>query len=235
MKGLSILALLLCLALPAPALAGNSQPALYLEAYNSADIPTSPAPSYVCSHGEQMGTLHCYDVKAPRSFLYLVVHVDKLDATCPYDPGPACAAYGGYRALSFGMQTSGEPAVFTCVFPCPGFMMGPSVAGWPAAILLCTVGSDPGYGCRDRWDNPCYLGFFNNSDGTGATHFDVVPSADEEPGVGYSRTLINCAHQFDPGTTVGCNAQWGGEQATSCLALVPVKATTWGHIKQMYR
>ena len=232
MKWFSILILVACLA--PPALAGNPEPALYLEAYASAEIPTSPAPSYICSHGEQVGgTFHCYAAKAPRSFLYLVVHVDRLAQTCPNFPGPACTDYGGYRALSFGIQASGEPAVFTCVFPCAGFMMGPSVAGWPSAILLASMGSDPG--CRDRRDNPCYLGFFNNSDETGATYFDVVTSADEEPGAGYSRTLINCAHQYDPGTTVGCNAQWGGEQATSCLALVPVRPTTWGQIKHLYR
>ncbi len=236
MKSLSTLVSLLCLMLPAVASAGNSQPTLYLEAYSSADIPTSPAPSYICSHGEQSGgTFHCYAEKAPLSFLYLVVHVDKLDATCPYSPGSACADYGGYRVLSFGMQASGEPAVFTCVFPCAGFMMGPSTAGWPAAIVVATVGSDPGYDCRDRWDNPCYLGFFNNSGGTGATHFALMPSADDEPGAGYSKTLVNCAHQFDPGTVIGCNAQWGGTQANACLALVPVRATTWGAIKSMYR
>ncbi len=229
MKWLSTLALMLCLALPAPALAGNSQPALYLEAYSSADIPTSPAPSYICSHGEQTGTLHCYDSKAPRGFLYLVVHVDKLDATCPNEPGPPCANYGGYLGLPFGIRISGDPVVFTCVFPCPGFAVGPSLAGWPAAIVVSTLGG-PEYGCRDRWDNPCYLGYYNNSEGTGATFFDMVTSADGDP-----LHVINCAFQFDPGTVVGCNAQWGGQQTAPCLALVPVQATTWGHIKQMYR
>jgi len=229
MKQLLTLVSMLCLAIPAVTSAGNTEPAIYLEAYSSEEIPTSPAPSYICTHGEQAGgAYHCYAAKAPRSFLYLVVHVDKLDATCPYEPGPACDSYGGYLGLPFGIAVSGEPAVFTCVFPCPGFSIGPSLAGWPAAIVVASSG----VGCRDRFENPCYLGFFNNSDGTGATYFDVVGNADEKT---YGRHVINCSFEYDPGTLVGCNAQWGGEQTAACLALVPVRATTWGAIKQMFR
>jgi len=229
---------MLCLMVPVLTFAGNTQPALYLEAYSSAEIPTNPAPSYICSHGEQSaGTLHCYDSKSPRSSLYLVIHVDKLDETCPYTPGPACDGYGGYLGLPFGIAISGEPVVFTCVFPCPGFLMGPSAAGWPAAILVATMGAGAGYGCRDRLDNPCYLGYYNNSDRTGATYFDIVGNADEEslPGERLSRHVINCSFEYDPNTVIGCSAQWGGDQAASCLALVPVETTTWGKIKQMYR
>jgi len=234
MKPLLTLVSVLCLAIPAVASAGNTEPALYLEAYSSEDIPTSPAPSYICTHGEQSGGMfHCYAAKAPRSSLYLVVHVDKLDATCPYDPGTACDSYGGFLGLPFGIANSGDPVVFTCVFPCPGFGVGPSLAGWPAAIIVSSLGE----GCRDRWDNPCYLGFFNNSDGTGATQFDIVGNADEEAmsGPNHSRDVINCSFEYDAGTVVGCNAQWGGEQTTPCLALVPVQATTWGAMKQMFR
>ncbi|KPJ60584.1 MAG: hypothetical protein AMJ46_06220 [Latescibacteria bacterium DG_63] len=58
---------------------------------------------------------------------------------------------------------------------------------------------------------------------TCATWFDIVPSAD----LGHYK-VINCDNEYDTGTVIGGNAQWGSEPST-------IEMTTWGRIKSLYR
>jgi hypothetical protein len=108
-------------------------------------------------------------------------------------------------------------------------MMGPSAAGWPAAIVVSCQGPDPG--CYGSLHHPCYLTYANNSALTGATYFDIVDTADGDDG----HKVINCSIQWDDNTVVACRAQWGGDQDITCAEVVPVEPTTWGRIKTLYR
>ncbi|KPJ60364.1 MAG: hypothetical protein AMJ46_07285 [Latescibacteria bacterium DG_63] len=229
-----MLASLLCLMIPALALGGNAEPKLYLEAYGTEEIASYPPPSYVCSHElPSPGTIQCHDSKSPWSYLYLAVHIDGLDETCPFEPllpNTGCENYGGFLGLTLGVASSGEPVLFTALFPCPGFAAGPSAAGWPAAIVVAGFDDE----CHDRWDHPCYLVFFNNSALTGATYFDIVDNADGMFN-DMNHNVINCNFEYDANTVIACRAQWGGDQDITCAEVVAVEATTWGRIKALYR
>ncbi|UCF78868.1 MAG: hypothetical protein JSW03_00895 [Candidatus Eiseniibacteriota bacterium] len=226
MKNSLVFVSLLCLMIPAVALGGNAEPRLYLETFATDQLPSHPPPSYVCSHDDSPGPIHCYAPKSPGGFLYLALHVDHLDETCP--PGASCDLYGGYRAVGLGIEVTGEPVLFVSLFACPGFMPGPSVAGWPAAI--CVASFD---GCRGRLDHPFYLTFANDSECNGATYFDIVESADPQSCT--DCLLINCSNEWDENTVVACRAQWGGTQQVTCAEIVPVTPTTWGKIKGLFR
>lgn len=227
MKRLSALLAILCLLIPAVALAVNTAPKLYLEAFGTEELPQSPAPSFVCQYeSSKPGAISCYAPKASWTSLYLAVHIDNLGQTCPNPAGPACEEFGGYKALPFGVAVSGEPAAFTTMFACPGFALGPSLAGAPGAVVVAGLG----LACMSSVYHPCYLGFVNNSRCVGATYFDIVPNAD----LGHYK-LVNCSYTYDENTTVACRAQWGGHQNTTCVVLVPVQATTWGRLKGMFR
>jgi hypothetical protein len=142
---------------------------------------------------------------------------------------PNCDDYGGYLGLTLGVASSGEPVLFTALFACPGFAVGPSSAGWPAAIVVSSMES-----CHGRWDHPLYLVFANNSALAGATYFDIVDSADSMKD-NMNHHVINCSNEYDANTMIACRAQWGGDQDITCGEIVAVENTTWGRIKALYR
>ncbi|KPJ60591.1 MAG: hypothetical protein AMJ46_06260 [Latescibacteria bacterium DG_63] len=230
MRNSLVLMSALCLLIPVLAFGGNAEPKLYLEAFTTDELPSYPPPSYVCSHEEEPGPIQCYVPKARWSYLYLPVHIDNLDETCPIGTVPNCDNYGGYLALALGVASSGEPVLFTALFACPGFCLGPSIAGWPGAIVVAAIDDD----CHDRWDHPLYLVYANHSCLTGATYFDIVDNADGMHN-DMNHHIINCSHEYDANTVIACRAQWGGDKDITCGEIVAVEATTWGRIKALYR
>lgn len=214
-----------CLIFPAAGLAGNAAPKLYLEVWDFEGGVPDPVPTDVCIHTTApTGGIHCHDQKLAYHTAAVALHVGNLDTpTCP-TIGPACATYGGYVGVGFGIVTSGEAVVFLGWTACPGFLAGPSFAGEPAACLATSA-----WGCREWWEHLGYLTYVNMSTATGATYFDIVASADDA-----TYDVINCANSYDTNTSIGGGAQWGGTQTVTCSS-TPVGETTWGKIKSLFR
>jgi len=229
----ALIAACVCL-LPVATLAGNAHPTLYLEIYafdNNPDDP-GPAPPYVCAHpSSDPVQLQCYAPKAPYTFAVLPIHIGNLDTPPLAEGWPAGSTGpgGGFVCVTYGVSTIGAHCTYVSFSACPGFLIGPSNAGMPAACLSTATTR-----CHDWVDHPGYLTYFTAT-GVGDTYFNIVANADE----GYAR-VINCQFEYDMGTQIGAGAQWGGTQTVVCPwdsspDPTSVEETTWGRIKGLYR
>jgi hypothetical protein len=200
-------------------------PREYLEIYTFVEKPTE-LPSYVCAHALvnpgppevwENVPLPCYAAKLPYNFAYVPIHVAHL----------FIGLGGGYKGVECGIETRGEDVTFIGAGTCPGFVMGPSGAGPPAAIAFLSTGP-----CYDWQFHAGYTIWQNQSTRTGATYFDIVANADY--GDYY---VLDCDYVLDDTTAVGHGAQWGGTKNIACCENGPtaVEVTTWGKIKGLYR
>ncbi len=213
--------------LVAPALGGNVQPRLFLEVYRFEEQPV-PVPDYVCVHAiPPYSAFPCFAVRMPYNLYYVPIHVGALNPPCPLEPGPACADYGGFVGVPFGIVQSapeGTPLTFVSWNACPGFLEGVSVAGEPAACV-----SNSTSGCKDWYDHPGYLVYVNaSSNSTKAAMLYLVPNAD----LGHNK-VVNCAFAYDENTYAAGMAEINDTQTTACF--VPVEENTWGSIKALFR
>jgi hypothetical protein len=227
MRRLLILIPAFCLTVIAPCLVtGNpvivpDWPREFLEIYTFEEEPAE-LPSYLCEHAivdpgpppwyENL-PFPCYAAKVPWSFAYVPIHVEHLGSGS--DPED-----GGYLAVRYGIAALGEPVTFVAAEACSGFLMGPSIAGPPAAILFSST-----VGCFDWQFHAGYAYWKNNSTLTDATFFNIVPNADDG-----DYRVLNCDLQWDETTAIGHGAQWGGTKIITAIEL-----TTWGTIKTLYR
>ena len=227
MRWLWILIIASCLAVVVPhVVCGNpvivpDWPREYLEIYTFEEEPAE-LPSYVCEHALVEGSFPpwyenlpppCYALKLPWSLAYVPIHVDHFGSSeNPQD--------GGYMGVRCGIEVLGEPVVFAAASACPGFLVGPSVAGPPAAILFLSTSA-----CHEWQFHAGYTCWMNNSELPDATFFNIVANAD----AGDCRVL-DCNGVWDEATAIGHGAQWGGTQIATAVQL-----TTWGKVKALYR
>jgi len=189
--------------------AGNPRPELSLEIYAFMDEP-NPVPEYLRTCAGP--PFHCWVAKQPSWLACMPIHVDNVP--------------NGFYAVNFGIMSTGERCVFYATLACPGFINGPSTAGWPSAMNIFSL-----RGCRDWAAHPGYVEYYNPSNRTGSTIFAIVPSADA--GNNY---VINCDRLPDVGTVVEGDAQWGGSQTIACFARpTGLALTTWGNVKTLFR
>ena len=234
MRRLLVLISGFCLTVTVPCfVAGNpvivtDWPREYLEVYTFEEEPAE-LPSYVCEHAllapgsppaYENVPLPCYAPKLPWSIAYVPIHVAHLGS--PENPEG-----GGYLGVRYGILVSGEPVTFSAANACPGFVMGPSVAGPPTAMLFLST-----LECCDWQFHAGYACWMNNSTLTGATYFSIVANAD----AGDYR-VQDCNGVWDEATAIGHGAQWGGTQIITCAVAGPtaVELTTWGKVKAIYR
>jgi len=233
MKKLLVLISAGCLMVTAPHFAAGNpipvNPREYLEIYTFVEEPIE-LPSYVCEHALvdpgppkvwENVPLPCHAAKSPWSFAYVPIHVAHLPSPTGYPGG------GGYFGVRYGIVVSGEPVMFIDAEACPGFVMGPSIAGAPAAMQFASLGT-----CYDWQFHAGYVRWINNSTRTGATYFNIVANADEG-----DYRVLNCDYVWDETTALGHGAQWGGTKNITCCEDGPtaVELTTWGKIKGLYR
>lgn len=203
MKKLLILISAACLLLPVMAFsAGNPNPTLYLEIYTS-------SAHCQCAYVPGGPPIPCY-LGPDRMQCYVFVHVAKVP--------------NGFLGIPLGIDYTGPAADFLSATACPGFLMGPSTAGMPAAMISSSTGE-----CH-TWDHhPLYTRWFDSLGGT--DYFDIVASAD----LGHYK-VINCDTEYDENTLIGGRAQWGGVQDITCgEGETAIELTTWGKIKGLYR
>jgi len=227
MKKLLVLLIAACFCLvPTMALAGNTNPTLYLEIYMLEEDPDDPGPppAFLCFHESRplVGELPCFSPKAPYNFGIIPIHIGKLDQPiCPDWPMPGGPG-GGYDVLSVGVAKTGGTVNFVGITACPGFLQGPGTA--PGAILFAATTK-----CHDWVDHPCYVKYMSTTSMT-ATYFTIVANADDS-----LIQLINCQLGTEI-PAVGGGVQWGGTKTIVCgLDPTAVNLTTWGNIKGLYR
>jgi hypothetical protein len=150
MKKLLILISAACLLVPAMVFAaGNPNPTLYLEIYNS------PTDKCYCTYVPGGPPLTCWNGIKTQCFVFL--HVGKVP--------------NGFLGTPHGIAYTGDPFDYLSTTACPGFLKGPSTAGEPDAIVVSSTGE-----CH-MWDHhSCYTRWMS---GTGAdSFFDIVANAD---------------------------------------------------------
>jgi hypothetical protein len=219
MKKLLVLLIATCFCLVSSmALAGNTNPTLYLEIYMYDYDPDDPgpAPAELCFHnpGPPVGELPCYSPKAPYRFGIVPLHIGKLDLPIAVGWPPPIPTGGGYAGVAYGVASSGVAVLYLSFMACPGFNQGPGTA--PGAIVAAAFTQ-----CQDWMDHPGYCKYIS-TENVGATYFDVVNNAEEGKYV-----VINCQLAYDV-TSIGGRAQWGVDPTG-------VDLSTWGKIKGLYR
>ena len=114
MKKLLLLLCAACLLVPAMSFAdGNPAPTLYLEIYTSSG-------HCVCSYVPGGDPIPCY-LGPDRFQAYVFVHIAKVP--------------NGFLGIPLGIAYTGNIADFLSATACPGFLMGPSTAGMPMAMI----------------------------------------------------------------------------------------------------
>jgi hypothetical protein len=211
MKKLSALIFAACLLVPALGFA-QVNPALYLEVYDFGMTEPDPVPDKVCyCEGPPTLPIHCYDAKTPgMSYGYVPLHVGKVP--------------DGFRGVPYGQTTSGAAVIFLSAVACNQFLKSPSTAGEPAAIGFSSTGP-----CHLWHRHPGYTKYLTTN--VDPTYFQIVNNADLA-----HNYVLDCDYNYQTGTTVGGQAQWGGTQDIVCEGdPTNVELTTWGKIKGLYR
>jgi hypothetical protein len=164
---------------------------LTIHSGSATDVPAAPCLS---ASESPLDRIRCYDEKLTRgNHGYVVVNV--------------CGMEDGFTGLSFGIEASGASVSLVDFIPCPDFMVGPSLAGIPDAVLVLSAA-----GCRDSKETIGYFKYLCSD--TDATYFNVIPNSD----LGHC-SIMNCRGKYEETLVINHpenGAQWGGEQTLSC-------------------